>query len=245
MRMSDNKLDKLSTPESLSGWLREYCNERAFSGWHNYGAADPKGYMNSSPRMMLINSESGGYQDCPDVPSDEYLVWIKDRWKTPRFASVLVAAIKQLSNELYQGMQSPGIVPDEMRKLYQSTNRLLDDMRTTIYMNARITSNDSGSPNEQTQAVRRDAKEFAAYRKRFVEVWNPEIVICAGKSACESLFLEEGLHSPDQLLPSSVFRLGGRTFVVTPHLSRPNAFGGYEFMASVALEAAKMTFSSK
>ena len=85
-----------------------------------------------------------------------------------------------------------------------------------------------------------DVKEFASYRKRFIEILKPRIVICAGASARDSLFIDEGAFPRSTLREDSVFLIDNYVLVRTPHLSRPNGFGGYEALHKIGLQCANM-----
>ena len=67
-------------------------------------------------------------------------------------------------------------------------------MISTAYMNARITSNDTGTTHEDKAGINADIKEFSAYRKKFINILNPKIIICAGKSATDVIFGSYGVY---------------------------------------------------
>lgn len=225
---------------ALQAWLDQYCNDKGYKGWHHYGPADPALYDATRPRIMLVNSETGGYEDCQSVPADEYLTWIRDGWQTPRYGSVLVSTVRRHIEGQRQGLPSLQYENSWYREAYRDGEGLAEAMRATIYMNARITSNDSNTRYEQKWQVMTDVNEFAFYRKRFVEVMQPEIIICGGTSARDAIFHKDGAFDPASIPVDSVGRVGECIVIVTSHLSCPGYFGGYEGLDQLARECASL-----
>lgn len=225
---------------ALSHWLNQYCEEQGHTCWHNYGPADLSAYEADPVKILLVNSESGGYEGCRNVPPNEYLRWIKDRWRTPRYGSVLVTLIRRGIETTQNGLPIQQLGHGGVSAIYQNDELLEEAMRRTIYMNARITSNDTGSSLEEKGAVISDAIEFAAYRKRFVEVMRPRIIICSGDSAKSSLFIDGGVFEPNSFQNESVFLVDNHIVVSVPHLSRPQIFKGYASFEKIAEKCAQM-----
>lgn len=244
--MSDNPLpivtdlNEAKNLFELQSWLDNYCTTKKRPGWHHYGPASLDGYEASSPKIMLVNAESGGYEDCCGVPQNEYITWIEGGWNTPRYGAVLITAIRQAVQNLLDNVETVPFDRHSYIRIYSDTDLLLENMRPTIYMNARVASNDSGSSREQVSEVLSDAAEFAHYRARFVEVMQPDVVVCAGKSAKSAMFADQGVFHPDQLSADGVVKIGKTTVVLSPHLSRPNVFGGYEQLHKLARECASV-----
>ena len=233
-------ISELNDYPSLQKWLNDYCEAAGYTCWHNYGPADLAAYLSDPVKILLVNSESGGYEGCKNVPSDEYLQWIEDRWTTPRNGSVLVTLIRDYISLLIEQQAIPPFDRSLTSKIYQNTSRLLNVMRGTIYMNARITSNDTGSMAEDKSNVLSDAQEFAVYRKKLVEILKPRIIICAGESAKDSIFLADGVFPKSALQEKDVFILEDFIVVKTRHLSRMGLSGGYEHLNQLAAECAEL-----
>jgi hypothetical protein len=117
-------------------------------------------------------------------------------------------------------------------------------MKGTAYVNARVSSNGSGSPNEQKAQVLAEIAEFADYRKRLVQILRPEIIICAGTSAKDAIFQKGGVFEPTALSGDAVFRHGQSVVVITSHLSRPPLFGGYEGLHELACKCSALHLAS-
>lgn len=236
-------LEKVNDLAGLQEWLDHYCETKPYSCWHQYGPSDLSLYEAQKPKIMLVNAESGGYDGCKRVPADEYLKWIrggKKRWPTPRYGSVLVSFIRRYAHEMREGGISSKFDRSLWSRLYQDTDALIEKMRATIYMNARVTSSDSDKPHEQKAAVMADAREFACYRKRFVEILRPDFIICGGTSARDAIFHSGGVFEPTDRVGDSVFSRGQCIVVITPHLSRPGLFGGYKHLDEIARKCAAL-----
>ena len=137
----------------LDAWLDRHCESAGHSCWHHYGPSDLLLYEAQKPRVMLVNSESGGYDGCGSIPADVYLTWIKDRWSTPRYGAVLVTAIRRYTLEMREGRSPVEFDRPLFSNTYNNTDALIENMRATIYMNARVTSNASDSRHEQKSDV--------------------------------------------------------------------------------------------
>jgi hypothetical protein len=239
----NRKLSAISTYRGLNEWLDQHCKENQFSSWHHYGPAEVDGYFASTPRVMIVNSESSGYDDVKGAYPDEYITWIKDGWATPRYGSVLISAIIRRITELDTKISS-GYERQLYQDSYQNVDGLLNMMCKVAYVNARVSSNDSGTMNEQKSQVVAEAKLFALYRKRLIELLDPEIIICGGSSARDAIFQIDGFY-PVEVTPNlQVSRIGDRIIVLIPHLSRPSLFGGYEHLDVLAEQCAKLYHSS-
>lgn len=235
--MTPQPLETINDLTGLQVWLDHHCKSKGHPCWHHYGPADLSLYETQPPNIMIVNSESGGYRGCEGVPSDEYLKWIKGgvkRWPTPRYGSLLVTFIRRYAREVREGKTPAQFDRAMFSRIYQDTDVLVENMRATIYMNARITSNDSNTPHEQKAAVMSDAREFGAYRRRFLEILRPDIVICAGASARDAVFHSGGAFEPSELACDAVFSTRQCSVIVIPHLSRPGLFGGYANLHEVA-----------
>jgi hypothetical protein len=248
MKIFNSELKALEEAQDLSdlqAWLNCYCQEKGHDCWHQYGPADPVLYHSSNPRVMLINSESGGYEECGQIPSDEYLKWIQSGWNTPRYSAVFVTAIRKHIDTFSHGRSASELSPSWYRECFQDGVSLAHSMRNTIYMNARITSNDSNTPHEQKPEVMSDVHEFALYREKFVDVMRPEIIISGGKSARECVSHSLGLFDPWAAPTKPVEKFGKYIVVTMPHFSRPQLFGGYAGLDSIAKESASLFLSSE
>ena len=237
--MKANELSTIDSYSKLQDWLDDYCSSRQYECWHKYGPADYEKYRSEPVKILLINSESWGYAGCGAVPPDEYLKWIKDRWNTPRYGALLVALIRDYISQIGAGRKDPPYDHDRMQNWYQDDNILIESMRPTIYMNTRITSNDTGESKEDQEGVMADSAEFLSYRKRFVEILKPRIIICAGDSA-KQLMLSDGGVFPEIAIPGPIFNSNEMVFMITQHLSRPNLFGGYCGLHEIALNCASV-----
>ena len=222
---------------SLQDWLDDYCQEAKHDGWHNYGPADLPTYLSDPVRILLMGAESGGYEWCPKTPPDEYIKWIRGNEWTPRNGSVFVAVIREYIALLLGEKPVPQFDRSRFAQYYQDVDLLVEKMRGTIYMNARVTSNDSRSSREDKGGIWSDINEFAPYRRQFIQVLRPRIVICAGASARESLFIDGGAFPSTALRKERVFPVDNCIVVMARHLSR---FGGYRIMHEIAFECASM-----
>ncbi len=184
-----------------------------------------------------MNSESFD-NDGKGIPPDAYLLWIKDGWRTPRYGSVLVTLIRNYISSLSEQKVIPTFDISVTKSIYRDVDRLLNVMRATVYVNARITTNDTGTSAEDKPRVWSDAVEFAPYRKRLIEILKPGIIICAGGSARDAIFLEGGAFEQSAWKNESVFEVEDFIIVSTGHLSRPNLFGGYENLHQIASDCA-------
>jgi hypothetical protein len=230
-------LDTIKDYNAIQGWLDDYCQAKGKEGWHNYGPADLRLYESDPVKIMLMGAESLGYEKCLKVPSDAYIEWIRKREWTPRNGAVFVSTIRDYISRLTQGSATPEFDKAGFTDRYQNVDLLVKEMSGTIYMNARITSNGTGTNREDKAQIACDLLEFAEYRRRFLEIMKPEIVICAGASATDSLFGENGPFPRSALQKGNVFEIGNILFVITRHLSR---FGGYKAMHEIGLQCAKM-----
>jgi hypothetical protein len=159
---------------SLQQWLDEHCEEVKHTCWHNYGPADFLKYQSDSVKILLMSAESVDYEGCQKIPPDEYIRWIKDNQWTPRNGSVFVTVIREYIALLLDNKSIPQFDHSRLSECYQDVDLLIEKMRGTIYMNARITSNGTGSSREDKGRISSDVKEFAPYRKRFIQVLKPE-----------------------------------------------------------------------
>ncbi len=241
--LMNSELPSVSDYTSLQHWLNEYCENKPHPCWHNYGPADFSLYQSDPVKILLVGAESGGYDKCENVPPEEYLRWIRDGHKTPRYSSVFIAMIRDYIALLAENKAIPPFQYNQWSRYYQDYELLIERMRATIYTNARITSNGTGSSIEDKARVLSDVVEFAPYRKRFVEILDPRIVICAGDSAAHALFIDGGAFQTASLRDEPVFVLDNHICVMTSHLSRPNGFGGYAALHQTALQCA--TFYSE
>ena len=224
--------------ESVQAWLNQYCEAAGYDGWHNYGSADLSRYLSDPLKILFVGSESVGYEGVPRVPPNEYIKWIKDRQWTSRLAAVFVSMVRCSVSLLMEQRDSPLLGIGLGRENYQNSDLLLEMMRGTIYMNARITSNGTGSSAEDKARVLSDCREFAQYRRRFVEILMPRIIICAGNSARDSMFIDGGPFLASSLRSEKVFLLGEHIVVMIPHLARLSAVGGYDGLNRVARSCA-------
>jgi hypothetical protein len=230
-------LSGLNDFPSLRRWLKDYCEKKGYDCWHDYGPADLEKYRSDPVKILLMNSESVEcYDKC--IPPDAYLEWIKNGEKTPRYGSVLVTFIREYISLLWEQKPIPPFDQSSASKLFQDVVCLLNNMRGTIYMNASIRTNDTGTSAEDKARVRSDAVEFAPYRKRLVEILRPGIIICGGESAKNGLFLEGGAFEQSAWKNESLFEAEDFTIVSTGHLGRPNVFGGYENLHQIASDCA-------
>lgn len=229
-------LSQLNDYASLQEWLDGHCGAK-YDGWHNYGPADEKTYQSDPVTILLMGAESVGYEGCPKTPPDEYIKWIEGNEWTTRNGSVFVAAIREYIALLLRNKSVPQFDRSRFAQYYQNFALLVEKMRGTIYMNARVTSNGTGSRREDKGPISSDVKEFASYRRRFIEVLRPRIVICAGASARDSLFIDGGAFPRSALRKERVFPVDNCILVMTRHLAR---FGGYMVMHEIALECASM-----
>jgi hypothetical protein len=223
--------------QSLQNWLDEYCEVGKHTCWHNYGPAEFSLYETEPVKILLMNAESVGYEGCQKVPSDTYLTWIRDRHPTPRQGAVLVTIIRDYIDLMQKNKPIPAYDRCRASECYKNERLLIDKMRGTIYMNARITSNDTKSSREDKGRIWSDIKEFASFRRRFIQVLKPKIVICAGASARDALFIENGAFPKSALQKESTFVIDNCILVLTRHLAR---FGGYAAMHEVGLKCAKL-----
>jgi hypothetical protein len=234
------ELSEVNDYESLRQWLNEHCKAR-HTCWHDYGPADYAVYLADPVKILLIGAESYDYGGCESIPPNEYLRWIEKGDKTPRYSSVFVAVIREYIEFLLKRNQIPQFDRSRWCGYYRNHNLLKDRMCGTIYMNARVTSNDTGSSREDRESIMSDVREFAAYRKRFIDILRPRILICAGVSAKCSLFTDGGAFPVSAWRQEdAVFVLENYVLVNTPHLSRPTAFRGYENLHKIAVQGAKM-----
>jgi len=229
--MITQELLKTENLPDLESWLNDYCKYHKYSCWHHYGPADLDAYHASHPRIMLVNSESYEYEGVTGSPRNEYMKWIAYRIKTPRYGSVLVTAIRQRILQC-KGRSSVHFEGEWLRDLYQNDELLLEMMRQTIYMNARITSNDTGATKEETGAVNDNAKIFTKYRQRFIEVMQPEIIIMAGKTA-RNVIAATGICG-NPLPDDPVAKVGKKILIQTGHFARPANFGSYPGLDRIA-----------
>jgi hypothetical protein len=228
----------------LQKWLNDYCHIAGHESWHCYGPADYSKYESSAVKVMVIGSESMGFGD-KGSPPDEYLKWISARYATPRNTAVLVSLIKQFSEVRPTDASYPVIQKSDVSKLYQDEPLLLSRMVETIYMNARISSNNTGGTKEEGRAVDIDIKEFAEFRKHYIRISAPDIIICAGRKAKSALFIEGGAFMPSQSPTSLVSVVDGCVVVTVAHLSRPSLFGGYVGLVKVAQDTAEAFIKRK
>ncbi len=194
--------------------------------------------------MMVIGSESMGYGG-KGSPPDEYLKWISAGYATPRYTAVLVSLIKKFSEVQLTQTSLPIIQKSDVSKLYRDEPHLLSKMAETIYMNARISSNNTGGTKEEGRAVDSDIKEFAEFRKHYIRISAPDMIICAGQKAWSALFIDGGAFLPSQAPKSPVSVIAGRVVVKVAHLSRPNLFGGYVCLVKLAQDAAEAFIETK
>ena len=71
------KLKEVKNYEDLKTWIDEYGHNKNLPCWHHYGPADFSCYNAQSPKIMLVNSESVGYEKSKSTPVDEYVQWIQ------------------------------------------------------------------------------------------------------------------------------------------------------------------------
>lgn len=233
-------LDELNDYHELQQWLSEYCEAARHPGWHNYGPSELKLYQADPVKILLVGAESYGYSGNKNVPPNEYLCWIRDRHRTPHYSSVFIAFIREYIELLKSSKPIPPYKYAQWRKYYYDDNLLIERMKPTIYTNARITSNGTGSTNEDKQRILSDVKEFAAFRKRFIEIMLPRIVICAGISSINCIFNDCGAFPKSALQKVPVFIYNNIIFVLIAHLSRPSAFGGYQGLHDIAVQCANI-----
>ena len=246
------KLSELKCYPSLRQWLKEYCEEEKFICWHDYGPAEYSLYDSDPVKILLMNAESGGYEGCQNTPPNEYLKWIRKQppIPTPRNGAVFVTLIREYIALLLANKPIPPFGRSrwvECRECRKDVDRLIKNMSGTIYMNASVTSNPNESSREDKARIRSDIRKFALYRKRFVEILKPRIVICAGLSAGDSLFIDGGAFPTSSLRKDSVFLIDNCVLVVMPHLSRPQLFHGYKGLHNIGLRCANLyrtTFST-
>jgi hypothetical protein len=234
-QMSRN-LSELNDYPSLQHWLDEYCEGAGKPGWHQYGPANFPQYQSDPVKILLMSAESGGYEKCRQVPSGAYLDWIRNYEWTPRQGSVFVTMIREYIALLQDNKPIPPFDRSRWSECNKNVELLIKMMCRTIYMNARITSNGTESSREDKRGIKSDIEEFASYRRRFIQVLKPRIVICAGASARDALFIDGGAFPRSALLKEPVFVNDDYVLVVTRHLSR---FGGYAVMHEIGLKCAE------
>ncbi|MEN9359319.1 MAG: hypothetical protein RL095_854 [Verrucomicrobiota bacterium] len=237
-------LNDAKSYSDLKTYLDIYGQIEGLSCWHNYGPADYSLYISQSPKIMVINSESVGYDDSKSTPADEYMKWIKDGWKTPHFTALFVTMIRKYCKEFRDTHVLPPYSKPTFSSQYKKCEELLESMKGTIYMNARITSNGTGSFREETQAVLQDSTRFADYRKKYMEILDPEIVICAGSSAHDAMFTKNSAFGED-VRPSrhSVSKIQNRIVISLNHFSRPQGFRGYQGLHDLATQCCYIYFN--
>lgn len=224
----------------LQQWFNDYCEANKYTCWHNYGPADYTKYLAESVKILLINSESMGYEGCYKVSSDEYLKWIKKGGKTPRYGSILVALIREYIKKINENNSEKHIFDkNKISSYFDNVSILIKNMDYTSYMNARITSNDTGETQEDKENVTSNTKEFSAYRKKFVEILEPKIIICAGNSAADTIFSNYGVY-PEANSTDAVFKWKNIIFVKTKQLGNPTRFGGYKELDNLAFKCAEL-----
>lgn len=227
-------IDGIESIDGLEAWLDEYCEGNNKSCWHHYGPANLEAYFEDPLKIIIISAESWGYDWCKRVPRNEYLKWITKKDPTPRYASVIVCAIASAIESLMHGEVPQSYEKSCYQKLYRDDSVILPRMERTGYLNARISSNATGLTHEDRGGINQDIIEYSAYRKKLISLLDPNIVICAGNSAFNSVFGEGRLWSmPAEAKP--VYVLDDRLVVRTAH---PRRMKDYKKIDTIANQVA-------
>ena len=224
-----NKLNSYNDLHDFYSLLSVYCKNQNYTGWHLYGPVNEEEYKNTKPKILVINSESGGFEGSGPVSASAVINWID--YKTPRYSIVFASALIQYLND----RQYFDFDEYYYKKLYQNREILLKNLNTISYANTRFTSNTTGR-HEETIEVDAEVDEFAIYRNKLISIINPDFIIASGKHAKRaiSLYLEK---YDNDISYESVMKVNNKIIIFSKHLSNPRDFGGYYTMHEKIVQA--------
>lgn len=207
--------------------LDKQCNILEISGWHRYGPIEPTKYAKSDYRVLFLNSESVGFEGCGPVPADEVLKWLD--YNTPRNCALMNFIIFYLI-DYYKEKKA---FPYFDYNFYKKTRADIDSLKAifvfSAYMNTRISSNDTGSFNEDIHSVNNEIIMFQSYRKKLIHLLDPALIVIGGKQAKNAVSNLYGLS----LEYNTIIKMENTTLLVLKHTSRLSFLGGYSGIDSI------------
>lgn len=178
MSASQRGYDKL-----LEEW-HQYCRKQKIEHYFTDGPVSPK-YWSESKRVMVVNLEAYGYEECGHTPIDADVIkhWMlstggKIKTKTTRYTGVFVNALfsRILSNK--------PVSAASIRGTYHDIDRLVDSMNRIAYVNIRKTSN-SNVPQD-IEMIRFELENHGPFIRRQIEILAPNIIVFGGHEGCNA-----------------------------------------------------------
>lgn len=176
-------------------------------------------YWESSPRIVAINMEAYGYEDCGHVEVDyeTLLGWMYNAGhtgtKTVRYTSLFCHL---LSSRLLRGLS---LTETAIKEAFQDRSTLETTLRRISYYNIRPTSN-SEIQQDSARIAEAGSQPIAAFTLSEMLALEPEVVVIGGKASLQAFNSLWKLQT--RMSFRETRREGATVFCSIDHPSRPN-----------------------